>query len=259
VSEKAPDKPAEKAPEKPPEKPKMGVPKIPEARPMAKPATVVPTTTDAKPAADAKPADAKPAAKPSAPAAKPSAPVTAKPVESKTDKDGVTKIDAKNKSRLIEPTLEAVDAIDADTLVLHMTSDVRPLAGMASYVDWRMCGHLSDLVIRGVITGAKGEVVLLPTHGRIPAGRIFVFGWGPSSSMLDGATDRIKASLEVLAKAKVQKMAVALPEPAARLVGLVDEHLVKPLGDKLACVYAPDGLVPTDKKDTRPIPAPVLS
>jgi hypothetical protein len=117
-----------------------------------------------------------------------------------------------------------------------------------------MCGRLSELVRRGVITGKAGEKVLLPSLGTIPAQRILVFGWGEKRALLDDAAARLAWMADVLVKAGAQRVAVALPEPAGILVGLVEEHLRKPLGERLALVFNPDELM-GDAKDTRPIPA----
>ncbi|HEY4222113.1 MAG TPA: M17 family peptidase N-terminal domain-containing protein, partial [Myxococcota bacterium] len=124
-----------------------------------------------------------------------------------------------------EPTLQAVDQLEAEALAICLASDVRPLAGLAGVVDWRMCGRLSDLLRRGVITGAAREKVLLPTLGMIPCKRIFLFGWGPRAGLLDGATQRFAWMVDVLLQAKIDRVAVALPEPSTMLFGLVDEHL----------------------------------
>lgn len=158
------------------------------------------------------------------------------------------------KRLFVDPTLHVIDALDAEAVAIGLCSDVRPLAGAAGYIDWRMCGRISQLLRQGAITGIAGEKVLLPTLGMIPAGRIFVFGWGEKRGLLDNAVARLTWMADVLKQAGVERVAVALPEPAGILVGLVDEHLKKPLGDKLALVFGPDELM-TDVKDTRPIPA----
>lgn len=159
------------------------------------------------------------------------------------------------RAAFVEPSLQAVDALDCEAIALGITSDLRPLAGFASYVDWRLCGRVSELLRKGTLTGAAREKVLMPTLGMIPARRIFLFGWGPRASLLDGATERFAWMVDVLLQAGVERVAVALPEPAAMLLGLVDEHVRKPLGDKCAVVFAPDPWL-VEPRDTRPIPAP---
>ena len=158
------------------------------------------------------------------------------------------------KRLFVDATLHAIDALDAEAVAIGLCSDVRPLAGAAGYIDWRLCGRLSDLLRKGTVTGVAGEKVLVPTHGMIPAHRIFLFGWGEKRALLDNAVARMRWMAEVLKEAGVERVAVALPEPANILVGLVEEHLRRPLGDKLALVFGPDELM-GDTKDTRPIPA----
>lgn len=166
----------------------------------------------------------------------------------------------KPRAAFAEPSLAVVDGLDCEALAICLCSDVRPLAGIAGYVDWRMCGRISDLLRKGTVTGAAREKVLVPTLGLIGGAngpkRIFLFGWGPQRSILDGATERLAWMVDVLLRAKVERVAVALPEPAVVLLGLVDEHVRKPLGDKCAVVFGPDQLL-VDAKDTRPIPAPI--
>ena len=157
------------------------------------------------------------------------------------------------KSLFVDATLHAIDTLDAETVAIGLCADVRPLGGAAGYLDWRMCGRLSSYVRSGTITGAAGEKVLLPC-GIGAARRVLVFGWGPKASLLDNATARFSWMVDVLNRAGTQRVAVALPEPAGILVGLVDAHLKKPLGDRLVMVFVPDPLM-ADAKDTRPIPA----
>lgn len=168
----------------------------------------------------------------------------------------------KPRAAFVEPTLAAVDALDCEALAIAICSDVRPLAGLAGYVDWRMCGRLSELLRKGVITGAPREKVLVPTLGRIGNAvngpkRIFLFGWGPQKSILDGATERLAWMVDVLHTAKIERVAVALPEPSLVLLGLVEDHIRRPLGDKCALVFGPDQLLGDNAtKETRPIPTP---
>ncbi len=189
------------------------------------------------------------------------------PVVKSVTADRASTSTQKPRAAFVEPTLAAVDALDCESLAICICSDVRPLAGLAGYVDWRMCGRISDLLRKGVVTGASREKVLVPTQGRVGQQtgtgpkRIFLFGWGPQKSILDGATERLAWMVDVLQTAKIERVAIALPEPAIVLMGLVDDHVRKPLGDKCAFVFGPDPIladaVTASSKDTRPIPAPL--
>lgn len=140
----------------------------------------------------------------------------------------------------LEPSLETLDTLDADTLAIGLTTDGRPLVGAAGYVDWRLCGHLSRLLLRGVVSGERGEKVLFPTVGRLPAPRLLLFGWGPESGLLSGAAEQLRWMAEVIQQVDAKRVAVALPEPGRPLLSLVDEHLKKALGERLVGVFQPE-------------------
>ena len=63
----------------------------------------------------------------------------------------------------IELDSEPVERVRADLLVAPLFEGDRPLRGAASRIDWRLCGHLSEMLARGAFRGAPGEVVLVPT------------------------------------------------------------------------------------------------
>lgn len=144
----------------------------------------------------------------------------------------------------IEPSLESIDALEADTIAIGITSDGRPLCGAAGYVDWRLCGHLSKLLLQGVVTGERKEKVLFPTPGRLSVSRLLLFGWGPRDGILVGAAEQLRWMAEVLLQVDAKKVAVALPEPARPLLSLVDEHLNTPLAGRLLGVFEPDDAPP---------------
>jgi hypothetical protein len=162
----------------------------------------------------------------------------------------------KPRAAFVEASLAALDTLDCDSLAICICSDVRPLAGIAGFVDWRMCGRLSELIRRGILTGASREKLLMPYPGRSGPTRVFVLGWGPQKSILDGATERLAWMVDLLLRAKVESVAIGLPEPAVALLGLIDEHVRKPLGDKCAVIFAPDQLL-VDGRTISPAPVPM--
>src|SRR5262249_59421955 len=60
-----------------------------------------------------------------------------------------------------------------DSLCLFVAEDERPLRGTAGYVDWRMCGKLSRLLIDRFFTRASDHCLLFPPRRRIAQERIF--------------------------------------------------------------------------------------
>jgi hypothetical protein len=155
--------------------------------------------------------------------------------------DAQVRTESRRPERLLEPTLQGLDALDADALVVGLASDVRPLAGVLGMVDWRLCGRVSRLVERGVITGDDGERVLMPTLGRIPVARLFFLGWGASSTFASQAADRVAAMVEMVERAGAARVAFAFPEPAGDLLVHVDE-VERQLGARLVGVFGADPL-----------------
>src|SRR2546421_3459881 len=76
-------------------------------------------------------------------------------------------------------TLDAIDQAAAESLCLFVTSDERPLTGLAGLVDWRLTARLSRLVRGGQLTGEAGEAGLPPAGPRPSFPEMFPFRVGP--------------------------------------------------------------------------------
>src|SRR2546421_12575345 len=76
-------------------------------------------------------------------------------------------------------TLDAIDQAAAESLCLFVTSDERPLTGLAGLVDWRLTARLSRLVRCGQLTGEAGEAGLPPPGPRLGVRETVPFGVGP--------------------------------------------------------------------------------
>lgn len=147
--------------------------------------------------------------------------------------------------RVVDASLAAIDGLaDVDSVVAGVAEDVRPLGGALGMIDWRLCGRLSRLLEEGVVKGADGEKVLLPTLGRITVPRIFLYGWGPVAGFSARASERVAAMVEMVEKAGGQRVVFVLPEPARGLVEQVTPQLERLLGDRLVAVFGPDPLPP---------------
>ncbi len=72
-----------------------------------------------------------------------------------------------------------VKAIETDAVIVGFFEDVRPLKGAAGELDWLLCGTLSSLLIEGRLRGSLGELALVTSREKIPAGKIFLLGFGP--------------------------------------------------------------------------------
>src|SRR5262249_39070271 len=81
--------------------------------------------------------------------------------------------------RFIAPSLTNLDEVDSEVLACTVWTDARPAHGLAGLCDWRLAGKVSDLMRRGMITGAQGEVVMVPGKPRLTFDKLLFFGAGP--------------------------------------------------------------------------------
>ena len=79
---------------------------------------------------------------------------------------------------LIIPELRRVEAVHAGTLALFRFAEMTPFTGIASLVDWRLLGHLSNLIIEGFFTGTPDETLLMPLGHRLAQDCLLLFGMG---------------------------------------------------------------------------------
>jgi hypothetical protein len=80
--------------------------------------------------------------------------------------------------RFVQPSLVELDDLDTEVLACTMWSDVRPAHGLAGLCDFRLAGRLSQLVRKGFVTGAPGEVVMVPGKPRLSFDKLLLFGAG---------------------------------------------------------------------------------
>ena len=105
-------------------------------------------------------------------------------------------------------------------LCLFALEERHPLAGITGALDWRLHGHLSRLVIRGFLTGAASEQLLMPLGDRLGLEHLLVLGLGPRAA-LSGARcrDALRRMFAAAAALGDAELVVALP---GRPEGLVD-------------------------------------
>jgi hypothetical protein len=128
--------------------------------------------------------------------------------------------------RFVQPALAGLDGLRTELLVVPVFSDERPLRGAAGLADWRLCGRLSDLLVRGQLSGEFDDALLMPPpERRLPAERLLCLGVGARESV--DAT-RLRLYLRTLvARAlglRVRTLALALPH--ASLTWLSPEQAI---------------------------------
>ena len=128
--------------------------------------------------------------------------------------------------------LAALDALEAEAVGLFCWSDVRPLAGVAGYIDWRLCGALSETLQSRMFRGDAGEVLLVPVFGRFGPRRLFVFGLGPFKGWeAGGLSEACRHAYDVMRNAGVKK--VVLAAPAVRQRTTLEAAFTKAVSEEL--------------------------
>lgn len=114
--------------------------------------------------------------------------------------------------RFVVPDLRRLDQLKTEALALPFFEDERPLRGALGLVDWRLCGQVSKLLVRGRARGALSETVLVPTRPRLPFEKLILFGGGSASEMsADRFVEIVDRMLTTLDRARVRASVVGLP------------------------------------------------
>lgn len=104
--------------------------------------------------------------------------------------------------RFTTPDLKALDQVGTEILVCGLTLDERPPQGVAGLIDWRLAGALSRLMLKGFVTGALGEALLLPGKPKLPFDKIVFVGLGRKAefeeALYRSVVQRILRTLEQL-------------------------------------------------------------
>jgi hypothetical protein len=128
--------------------------------------------------------------------------------------------------------LAGIDALDVDALAVFVGPE-RPLQGFAGFADWRMCGALSRAIRSRLFDAGADEALLLPSGGRLRAGRVFCFGLPGVPLAPDAFLRAARQACEAMARAGSEAFASALPpfagEPAVAARLWLEASLVRPV------------------------------
>lgn len=115
---------------------------------------------------------------------------------------------------------QELDAFKGELVVAVIGEDERPLKSTNAWIDWRLFGSVSELIVRQMFKGELGEKCLIPTYGKFSFDRLVLLGGGnlfddtvyPAS---EGGRDRwlkIGALIdETVRHLKVDKLGLSLP------------------------------------------------
>jgi len=131
---------------------------------------------------------------------------------------------------------EEVDLQESGLLIAGLFQDEKPLRGSAGWIDWRLNGMLSHLLIDQRLTGAWGERTLIPSQGRIRSGLILLFGLGKAREYSYLSVRKIfPFMIETLLNLKASHIGLSLPYGDAYNVdcGKLAEVLIEGFMDSL--------------------------
>jgi hypothetical protein len=97
--------------------------------------------------------------------------------------------------RFVIPELRRLDEVGTEVLAFGLFSDERPPHGTAGLVDWRLSGQVSRLMRQTFVTGARGEVVMLPLRPRLPFDKALLFGLGRRDAFSDTVFREVTAHM----------------------------------------------------------------
>lgn len=124
-------------------------------------------------------------------------------------------------SSALRITLESrpLERAEAEIAVAGFFQDHRPLRGGAARVDWRLCGLLSELLMKGELTGERGEAVLMPSARHLRAPRILLLGLGAQAEY------RVTAAQDLMRDATERCLALGLSRVAMAPLGIASDDL----------------------------------
>jgi len=97
----------------------------------------------------------------------------------------------------------------ADTILIPVPEDERPLRSDAGLVDWRLCGLVSEQLRSGYVSGQLGEAALLPGARPLSPSRILLVGIG-SAPPRGGSRPVLRAMRSAAAKLLMMRSPAAL-------------------------------------------------
>ncbi|MEC4678084.1 MAG: M17 family peptidase N-terminal domain-containing protein [Nitrospirota bacterium] len=75
----------------------------------------------------------------------------------------------------------SLNRLRTEVLALGCFKDIRPLHGWPGEIDWFYSGVISRLMMQNHFTGFHGEILLIPTEGKLHISKVILIGLGPSA------------------------------------------------------------------------------
>lgn len=124
--------------------------------------------------------------------------------------------------------IPVVEEIQADLLVTTYFQDLGSPKGATGMIDWRLNGFLSRSIVQKRITGAKGEITLVPLNQKFSSQRMILMGLG---KWRDYTISELRSMLPALQKAvtdmKPQHVCFCIPRALNESYEKETEDLIK--------------------------------
>ena len=109
-------------------------------------------------------------------------------------------------------TLDALDRLSVDTLVLFVSEADAPPSGLTGLADWRLAGRLSRWLGSGFFGGRPGEKLLMPGMERLYIQRVVGIGIGDPATLDAAALLALGRTVgAALSNVKVESAACSVP------------------------------------------------
>ncbi len=110
--------------------------------------------------------------------------------------------------RLLDLT---ADRMEGEAVAAFFFQDERPLCGPVALLDWRLNGLLTDLLVRGEVSGRVGENILVSNNGKLKAPWILFSGAGRWAGMVEARyRDQVRRLLITSRNAGFGRIALCL-------------------------------------------------
>ncbi len=124
-------------------------------------------------------------------------------------------------TRFVAHDLASLDGLQVDALALPFFEDERPLRGVGALVDWRLCGGLSQWLLKERIQGVLGEQTLVSTAKKFLFERTFLMGCGSSAQWNDERASRVlRQCCDVLEATASRSCGLTIPGRSMELWGV---------------------------------------
>lgn len=108
-----------------------------------------------------------------------------------------------------------VDRFEGEVVAALFFVDDRPLSGPEALLDWRLNGHLTELLLQGKASGSAGEHLLVRSNGKIAADWVLFVGGGRRQGLGEkDCRELLRHLLTTCRRAGFSRIALGLGLPA---------------------------------------------